>query len=142
MAILQTRDQVIKSLDKHLQELHALRRAMGEGDTSLMAALPAAPRASAPPVVAALPAGTSAMPQPAQNQAPAFHERAPVIVPPQQPLFQPMAAFLDSLQPRASAPAAGMEKATLEELNAALAFAFAHVSNAQQVPSPPSFTRR
>jgi hypothetical protein len=34
MALLQTRDQVIKSLDKHLSELHSLRLALAESDNA------------------------------------------------------------------------------------------------------------
>ncbi len=131
MAILQTRDHVSKALDKHLQELHALRRALGEGDTSLTSLLPATPRATTLPIAAAADF-TSSRPQP-----PAFHEQAPIIQPAPAPLFPDTVPLV----PPTAAPI-GLEKATLEELNAALAFAFAHVSNAQRVPQPPAFTRR
>ncbi len=41
MGILQTRDQVVKSLDKHLSELHSLRRALSESEQVAIVATPA-----------------------------------------------------------------------------------------------------
>ncbi|MBL9116129.1 MAG: hypothetical protein JNJ83_14070 [Verrucomicrobiaceae bacterium] len=49
MAILQTRDQVVRSLDKHLSELHSLRRALSEADSPLVSQSAPAISISAPP---------------------------------------------------------------------------------------------
>ena len=46
MAILQTRDQVVRSLDKHLAELHSLRRALSDADSPMVSQ--AAPTGSTP----------------------------------------------------------------------------------------------
>ena len=131
MAILQTRDQVVRALDKHLQELHSLRRALGHGDTSLMATLPT-PESQTKPAVAApvlprahSPSSSGAWPAPAV----AALRAAPNIV-------AAASAAPAVPEPISAVPiASNLEKATLEELNAALAFAFAHVSNAQKIPS-------
>jgi hypothetical protein len=139
MAILQTRDQVVRALDKHLQELHSLRRALGQGDTSLSAVLPPATLSvkSAMPMASPTPSPERMQPSGMSESWPTPPAVVTLRSAPQIPAPAPTPPLV-GLEPVSPVPiASSLEKATLEELNTALAFAFAHVSNAHK----PSATR-
>ena len=141
-ALLKTRDQVIEALDHHLNELDMLRRALGNPDRPVLtmvpgpaAVLPAptpvpifAERA-APPPMPAIPMMTQVL-WPSKNY---IEEPPPPVPQPRAPASSPLVAY-SALQNSAAQDmtvAPDLEKATLEELNAALAYAFSHVSNSR-----------
>lgn len=103
MALLQTRDQVVRALDKHLAELHSLRRALAEADQ-----------------VAVLNAhGITNPTEASHNPAPASRPLTPVFSQPQQAqiaaLQQPSAPPAWSTQP--GMPMQSMELPPLPALN-------------------------
>ena len=152
-ALLKTRDQVVAALDQHLRELDMLRQAIGNSDKPLLSLVPSPVASPPPPVVAAQlapavpaerPVPPSPMPLMTQVLWPskAFEEAAPAPAParPSKP-SSPLVAYssMHSSVDLNMSVAPDLEKATLEELNAALAYAFSHVSNARtpsQAPSP------
>ncbi len=141
-ALLKTRDQVIEALDQHLHELDMLRSALGTNEKTLLPTLPAISAEVAPvpqyferpPQAASLPLLTQVL-WPSKHDAPApmpARVPAPAAVSP-APVSSPLVAY-SSLQSSSSQDLAmdpDLEKATLEELNAALAYAFSHVSSAR-----------
>lgn len=102
MALLQTRDQIVKALDQHLAELHGLRRALAEADQwSVLNAAPA-PEPSAPPIPAPVPQPPMVqnwqleqqrMPEPVSQV-----NDAPLPPPPSPPPPAPVLAALQGLQ--------------------------------------------
>ena len=152
-ALLKTRDQVIEALDHHLLELDLLRSALGNSDKPLLSMVPALP--VEPLAALQVPQYFEHPPQPAapvmplltQVLWPTKHEemmqaplRAPAPAATQDlpPVSSPLVAY-SSLQSNSSRDLAmdpDLEKATLEELNAALAYAFSHVSNARSSTAP------
>lgn len=149
-ALLKTRDQVIEALDHHLQELDMLRSALSNSDKPLLSTAPAPALPAEPAIPLQVPQYFEQPPQPAapvmplltqvlwptkQPGAEAAPMRAPAPAPVAQPLASPPSSPLvayTSLQSNSSRDLTmdpNLEKATLEELNAALAYAFSHVSN-------------
>jgi len=132
MALHQTLDEVLGTFDQQLQELHKLRESLRESEKSI--------HQSAPSVAAMLPLMPALSPMPARDAKPAA-EPAPRAMPsklPAAPLMtQVMWPCLPATPPATPADAKAaarpaeppLEEATLEELNAALAFAFSQVSN-------------
>lgn len=134
MALHQTLDEVMGTFDQQLLELHKLRESLRESEKCIQAATPSV--AALLPMMPALPP----MPAPYQQQQPVY-EPAPRAMPaklPAAPLMthvmwpsmpatpRPAPAYAEAA-PRPSEPP--LEEATLEELNAALAYAFLQVSN-------------
>ncbi|MDB6073868.1 MAG: hypothetical protein JWO89_1508 [Verrucomicrobiaceae bacterium] len=151
-ALLKTRDQVIEALDHHLHELDMLRSALGTNEKTLLPMMPALSTEPAPvPQYFERPpqALDSSLPLLTQVLWPTKHDAplpvpmpvgvsAPVATSP-APVSSPLVAY-SSLQSSCSKDLAmdpDLEKATLEELNAALAYAFSHVSSGRTGgPSP------
>ena len=145
-ALLKTRDQVIEALDHHLNELDLLRRALSNPDRPLLtvvpgpaAVLPSYTPAPTPAPIFADRAAPPPMPAIPMMTQVLWPSKSPIAEPPpaaQQarvPVSSPLVAY-SALQNSAAQDmtvAPDLEKATLEELNAALAYAFSHVSNAR-----------
>ena len=150
-ALLKTRDQVIEALDHHLEELDMLRRSLSlverpqhiPAPQAVIAPAPFVERAHlAPPPALSAPLMTQILwPSKSQPEQTAFAPLEPISAPiaPSRStaVSSPLVAF-PSLQTSASQEMAmdpNLELATLDELNAALAYAFSHVSNARTSPS-------
>ena len=148
-ALLKTKEQVVEALDHHLAELDSLRRSLGNADKPLLSMVPAAiPTVPAPlppqPEIAATGSTTLLQPPPMTQVLWPTKNEAPPMAPSRGPLpasspfgtapiASPLAAF-PATQPVAARDMAvdpNLEKATLEELNAALAYAFNHVAKAR-----------
>ena len=147
-ALLKTRDQVVEALDHHLNELDVLRRALATSEKNI------APMAQPPAVEAPAPVAaphyferppqipSPVMPMLTQVLWPSKHDE-PVAAPARPlvpaaehshaPVSSPLVAY-SSLQGSSSRDLPmdpDLERATLEELNTALAYAFSHVSSAR-----------
>ena len=100
MALLQTRDQVIKSLDKHLSELHSLRLALADADNAAIVNQP-----MAAPVVSSSASSAQARHEPISTYG---HSAQPTMIlpstrhdiepTPAQPGPQPPRDMLNALQ--------------------------------------------
>lgn len=137
-ALLKTRDQVIAALDHHLSELDTLRRSLAQTERPL--ATPPLPGSSAATVEAAryfdrapqtiepnMPMLTQVL-WPSKHAEPAARApEPPAITTPSSPLVA--YTSIESSTCREVTMDPELEKATLEELNTALAYAFSHVSN-------------
>lgn len=134
LSLHQTLDEVMGTFDQHLQELNKLRESLRNSEKALQAEAPAV--AALLPTMPALPAMTSPLPsakpfvpaprpQPAKQAGPPLMTQVlwpslPTTPPPPLPPEESKAAARPAEPP--------LEEATLEELNAALAYAFAQVS--------------
>ena len=154
---MKTREQVVEALDRHLNELDSLRRALGNTEKPLLAVVPSsapAPMASFPPAAPMdpkhyempSPHPAPMMPMmtqilwPAKNDVPSsgpLRAPAPAGSPPSSPMVA-YSGMSNAAAARDMAVDPDLEKATLEELNAALAFAFNSVSKAREQPASPS----
>ena len=148
-ALLKTRDQVVEALDHHLTELDMLRRALATSEKNVVTTAPAV-EAPAPVVVPhyferppQIP--SPVMPMLTQVLWPSKHDEpvaaparpfVPAVEPSHTPVSSPLVAY-SSLQGSSSRDLPmdpDLERATLEELNTALAYAFSHVSSARSSP--------
>lgn len=141
-ALLKTRDQVIAALDHHLSELDTLRRSLAQAEKPLAASpLPGSSAAAveapryfdrAPqPIEPNMPMLTQVL-WPSKHAEPAVAVPARVSEPPAVTTpSSPLVAYtsMESSTCREVTMDPELEKATLEELNTALAYAFSHVSN-------------
>ena len=154
-ALLKTRDQVVEALDHHLNELDMLRRALATSEKN------AVPMAQAPAVESPAPVATPHyFERPPQAPAPVLPMLTQVLWPSKHdepaaaparpfvpaaetshaPVSSPLVAY-SSLQGSSSRDLPmdpDLERATLEELNTALAYAFSHVSSARSGSNPAS----
>ncbi len=103
MALLHTRDQVVRALDAHLAEMHGLRQVLAEAEQQSL--VEAQPLAVAPPAPAAAPLPpplpqppTYAAPQMASPPAPVVAYDPPAPPPPPPPTPEPVLAALQGLQ--------------------------------------------
>lgn len=134
LSLHQTLDEVMGTFDQHLQELNKLRESLRESEKAL--------QTSAPAVAALLPTLPALPPQPAMTSPqPAVKPLVPAPRPqslkhaapplmtqvlwPSLPATPPAPEDSKAAARPAEQP---LEEATLEELNAALAYAFAQVS--------------
>ena len=159
LALHETLDAVMAAFDKHTQELDGLRRALTEAEASLkvtapqiaemmkpMPTLPELPRQSAAQPMSPMPAASAKRPPPepmmtqilwpSKDNVPEAVTPLPAPVPAPMPAARrPEATPIQISAPPPMEPSAApttnadMEQATLEELNAALAYAFSQVSN-------------
>lgn len=147
-ALLKTRDQVVEALDHHLQELDSLRQALRTSNdprpaNPVAAAIASASAEFAPfgtPSYFERPPAAGSMPAPALPVLPLLTQvlwpAKPVdaeLPSPLTPVSSPLVAYssMPGIASRDQAMDPNLEKATLEELNAALAQAFSHVSKAR-----------
>jgi len=137
LSLHQTLDEVMGTFDQHLQELNKLRESLRESEKALQTAAPAV--AALLPTMPALPPQapmTSPQPAakpfvPAPRAQPAKMGGAPIMTQvlwPSLPTTPPPALPSEDLKAAARPAEPPLEEATLEELNAALAYAFAQVS--------------
>ena len=135
LSLHQTLDEVMGTFDQHLQELHKLRESLRESEKTLQAQAPAV--AALLPTLPALPAQAPAMTSPAPSAKPfvpaprpqpAKQAPAPMMTQVLWPSLPATPAPPEDAKAAARPAEPALEEATLEELNAALAYAFAQVS--------------
>lgn len=134
LSLHQTLDEVMGTFDQHLQELNKLRESLRESEKALQTEAPAV--AALLPTLPALPPQVPAMTSPFPPAKPVVPAPRPQLAPPMmtQVLWPSLSPTPPPPTPPEEAKAAvrpvepPLEDATLEELNAALAYAFAQVS--------------
>ena len=134
LSLHQTLDEVMGTFDQHLQELNKLRESLRESEKALQAEAPA--MAALLPTLPALPPQVPAMTSPFPPAKPVVPAPRPQLAPPM--MTQVLWPSLSPTPPPPTSPEEAkapvrpveppLEDATLEELNAALAYAFAQVS--------------